>query len=232
MLESKITDLSEELRRFLTEKGAELVGFGDMRGVNNCSLPVGVSVAVTIPREILREIEEGPTKSYYALYNELNNKLDKLVSAGADFLKAKGYLAFPQTTGAVSLNEDWRTKIPHKTVATAAGLGWIGRNCLLVTEKYGSAIRLSSLITDAPLILEKAVKTSKCGDCHICCNVCPAHALKDVLWCVDVDRGEMLEKEKCKEKQIELMRERTGLEVDLCGQCFVHCPYTRRYLNG
>ena len=45
----------------------------------------------------------------------------------------------------------FRTVMPHKTVAVHAGLGWIGKSALFVTEKYGSAVRLTSVLTDAPL---------------------------------------------------------------------------------
>ena len=45
----------------------------------------------------------------------------------------------------------------HFGIATRAELGWIGKNCLLVTEKFGSAIRLSSLLTQVPLCCEEPV---------------------------------------------------------------------------
>lgn len=43
-------------------------------------------------------------------------------------------------------------------------------NCLLVTEKFGSAIRLSSLLTQVPLFCEEPVNRSHCGACRICVN--------------------------------------------------------------
>ena len=77
--------------------------------------------------------------------------LDNIVSCGAEFLLENGYQAYANTTKAVKQDDNWCTPLPHKTVATRAGLGWIGKNCLLVTKEYGSAVRLSSLLTDAPL---------------------------------------------------------------------------------
>lgn len=58
--------------------------------------------------------------------------------------------------------------------------------------------------------------------------------LRGVAGCdypVGVDRDGSVHKEKCYRKQLQLMRERTGIERDLCGRCFVVCPYTRRYLK-
>ncbi len=65
--------LTNELKNFLYEIGAELVGFADMHGVPECAYPRAASAALAVPRHILREIADGPTRSYYYMYHELNN---------------------------------------------------------------------------------------------------------------------------------------------------------------
>jgi len=40
------------------------------------------------------------------------------------------------------------SSMPQKTIATRAGLGWIGKTALLITPQFGSAIRLNSVLTD------------------------------------------------------------------------------------
>lgn len=116
-------------------------------------------------------------------------------------------------------------------MATRAGLGWIGKNCLLVTEQYGSAVRLSSLVADAPLPVDTPVNDSKCGQCTVCIRSCPARSLTGVLWNTDIDWEELFHKEECKKMQIQRMKEATGIETDLCGLCFAVCPHTQRYLK-
>ena len=91
--------------------------------------------------------------------------LDDIVTCGAEFLKENGDQAFANTTKVVKQNDNWCTPLPHKTVAARAGLGWIGKNCLLVTERCGSAVQLSSFLTNAPMPAEKPVNESKCGKC-------------------------------------------------------------------
>ena len=154
-----------------------------------------------------------------------------MVFAAAEILTNRGFSALAQTTDTVKQNADWCSELPHKTVATRAGLGWIGKNCLLVTPEFGSAIRLSSCLTDAPLDCGVPVEESKCGNCECCVKSCPAGALNGVIWHAGMERELLFQKALCKEKQREIMRRNTGIDTDLCGKCFAVCPYTRRYLK-
>jgi len=85
-----------------------------------------------------------------------------------------------------------RTALPHKTVATNSGLGWIGKSALFVTGQVGSAVRLSSLVTNAPLEYGRSVTESKCVSCMACTRACPAHAISGREWSVEIDRDDFL----------------------------------------
>ncbi len=223
--------LTEELKKILCAKGADLVGSGSLLGVENCDFQSGVAVAVVLPPKVIRDLMEGPTKEYYHLYSEMNQKLNRIVLAGEQFLKEQGYEAYAQTTDRVTVSEDNRSPIPHKTVAVRAGLGWIGKNCLLVTSKYGSAVRISSILTKAPLEYATPIENSRCGSCSACVSLCPAGALKGTLWKAGLEREAIVDVEKCYQKQLEIMYERTGIKTDLCGKCFAVCTYTQKYLQ-
>ena len=224
-------ELTEEVKKILYCHGADLVGIGDMGDVEHCNFKTGISVAVALPQNVITDLQTAPTKEYYDLYYSLNRKLNDIVMAGEVFLKSQGFEAYAQTTDRVKVGGNKISKLPHKTVATRAGLGWIGKNCLLVTPQYGSAIRISSLLTNAPLECGEPVRQSYCGTCRLCITACPAQALKGTLWTADTQREKIVDIEKCYKKQVEIMSENTGIKTDLCGKCFAVCAYTRKYLQ-
>ena len=224
--------LNKVVKELLYKKGASLVGFADLNNIPESNLPFGIAVAVKVPIDIIKGIHNGPTEAYYETYLTLNTKLDEIVRAGEVFLKEQGYHAVAQITTVVSTNADYRTSLPHKTVATAAGLGWIGKSALLVTKEFGSAVRLSSLLTDAPLSCSEPITTSSCGSCNQCTIACLGKAISGKLWEARLDRDELFNLYACRKRAKALSLERIGKEITLCGKCFEVCPYTKRYING
>ncbi len=230
-----MNNINEFVKDELLCHGADLVGFGDLTQLPpnlRCSLPVGIAVAVKYPKTVIRDIAEMPTKEYYDQYNLLNKKLDLLVKLGAEALQMLGYEAVAQTMDYV---KQWETenesRLPHKTVATRAGLGWIGKSALLVTEKFGSMVRISSILTNAPLKTAIPINKSKCGDCLVCTNACPAGAVLGKNWTVDTHRDEIFDAPLCRKIARERAMQSFGIEITQCGKCIVVCPYTLKYLN-
>lgn len=230
-----MSSLTGLIHEELLRNGADLVGFGDLTGLPKAvrnDLPVGVSVAVSFPKEVIRAIASLPTREYYDWYNILNERLDTLVTLGAERLTALGYEAVAKTRTQVGNWEDeYKTLLPHKTVATRAGLGWIGKCALLVTEDYGSMIRISSILTNAPLETAAPIDLSKCGGCAICTDACPAGAISGKSWDVALHRDEFVDILKCNKMARERSERGFGKALTLCGKCIEVCPYTRRYLE-
>ena len=223
--------LSAKLHEFLLDKGASLCGFADLNGIVEGGLYSGVSVAVRLPIPILQSIKEGPSRAYFDAYHAINEKLDGLVTAGAEYLQAMGYRVHAQTRANVQEHPGHRTDLPHKTVATRAGLGWIGKSALLVTREFGPAIRLSSLLTDAPLSAGEPIDHSLCGGCTACVDHCPGQAIFGKLWDVSMDRDEFFDADACRKAARALSANLLHEEITLCGKCIEVCPYTRGYMR-
>lgn len=225
-------NITKTVEEMLVEEGASLTGVADLSQITGNGWSRGVAVAVRIPVDIISAIGDGPTLEYFEAYHQLNRTLNELVTKGASYLTELGYTAVAQTTDYVTETEDYRTAIPHKTVATNAGLGWIGKSALFVTKEYGSAVRLSSILTNAPLECGTAVTESRCGDCMECTNACPGKAISGKLWSRNIDRDEFFNPFACRKKARELARRAIEKEITLCGKCIEVCPYTKKYISS
>jgi len=228
-------DLNDYIKEQLLDQGAAIVGFADLSQVppeSRANLPRGISVMVKYPKEVIRGISELPTPEYFHWYIKLNELLDNLVTLGAKALENLGYQAIAQTRARVGEGEtEYRTLLPHKTVATRAGLGWIGKCALLVTEEYGSMVRISSILTDAPLATAEPINTSRCGDCQICREACPGQAVLGRAWQLGLAREEFFDAPVCGKTAKERSQLGFGGGATICGKCIEVCPYTRKYLG-
>ncbi len=66
--------------------------------------------------------------------------------------------------------------LPERYIATSSGVGFIGKNNTLITEKYGSYVFLGEIITDLIIEPDKPIK-QKCGECEICLKACPTNSI-------------------------------------------------------
>jgi epoxyqueuosine reductase len=214
--------IENELKGYLKGLGASLVGIADLSNVDTSSfnnMNYGIAFAIKIESKIIESLNEGPTKEYYEEYNQINKDLDNIVILCVKYIEGQGYNAIGQTSTYVTRDNNLTTPLPHKTVATRAGLGWIGKNALLTTPKYGSAIRISSVITNMPLLTDIPINESKCGTCTNCVVACPASAIKGTVWNLTLTRDELLDPFKCRKKARELSHAKIGVEISLCGKC-------------
>jgi len=233
--ESTMTNqLNTEIEQLLKRQGAALVGFADLSDLPpdiRDGYRYGISIAVELNPQIVKIIGNGPSKEYYNEYKSKNNFLNQLAENCAGLLKTKGFNALAKTQSVVVQDEKTkRTKLPHKTVATKAGLGWIGKCALLITEEYGPAIRITSVLTDADLDVGTPIVASKCGDCEECKKICPAGAVTGKQWESGMNREDFYHALDCRDK----IKERgmgLGFTEGTCGLCFWVCPWTQKHLK-
>jgi epoxyqueuosine reductase len=77
--------------------------------------------------------------------------------------------------------------VMERSLAAAAGLGWIGRNGCLIVEGLGSYVVLCEIISNLPLVPGRPVAPA-CGECGACIRACPTGAL---------DEGGLVDSRKC-----------------------------------
>ena len=225
--------LGDGLREMLIARDAALVGYADLHLVPaeaRLGLPRGVSIAVALDPRIIRGIEKAPTREYFQLYKDVNQFLNELAAAAVDFLKERCYRAevWP-STGGIEMST-LSVRVQHKTVATRAGLGWIGKTALLITPEFGGAQRFASVLTDAPLPVGEPIDESRCGECRVCTDMCPSGASAGRNWRLGMQREELFDAFACCDWS-RARGEKTGDGVPICGRCVAVCPHTQGYLK-
>ncbi|MDD5130750.1 MAG: 4Fe-4S binding protein [Candidatus Omnitrophica bacterium] len=211
-----------ELKEYCLSLDIDLFGIADIEGIKNeflispkvlVKMNRAVCLGMRISRAALEEIEEVPTRMYFHHYRMVNMFLDQIALRVGSYIQKKGHLSLAIPSSQII---DWKklsAHASHRKLGVLAGLGWIGRNNLLVNKEFGSQFRLVTILTDMPLEADMPVKED-CGLCRLCVQACPAQAIKE--------GPEQFEHTKCFEKLREFQKQR---QVDsyVCGICVNIC---------
>ncbi len=212
-------------------------GFADLRGLLSgpyADYGYGVSIVRHLDNAIIDGIAEAPTRAYFDHYHAINRELNGLVEGMVAELRelghdCKGVLA---TATDQELDADARAAlrypVSHKQVATRAGLGWIGKTDLLITERFGPRVRLSSILTKSPLETTQPIDASRCGSCSLCVTRCPAKAASGLSWDTSVPREAFFDPFACRAYCLKISAQALNEKISICGRCVNVCPYGKK----
>jgi ferredoxin len=202
------------LKEHLKREGATLVGVGD--------ITEGLSHEIAhLDRGIALAVNKSLSEDSVALLMRLQRLTER-------WFRERGFKCLVIPPDSDRINGKYIAKLyhlfSHKTAATCSGLGWIGKNGLIINKTYGSKLSWATVLTNAPLEVDDPLTESQCGDCDFCVKNCPSGAVSGSLW----SRGEPLKKlvnyEKC--RSFKKVRPRFQ-EKPNCGLCVTICPYSR-----
>jgi len=220
----------KELKELLSANGADLIGFSCVKDALPEELskyPYAVTIVRRLSRAVTDTIQGAPSMMYFQHYRITNTKLDLLALDAVSFIERKGYLALPiaASQSTPDEKEEYKGVFPHKTGAVMSGLGFIGKSGVLITNKYGSFVRLATVLTDMPLEPTGEIQTSKCGACNICRDACPAHAITGEEYIPGHPRKEIFDAKKCSEHMKTYKHIGRGA---VCGICMSVCPFNKK----
>lgn len=179
--------LEEEVKDMALRQGADLVGVvraGDLPEHEEeiaRILPSAKSIVVVVARHSLAAIRS--SNNQVAQFDTIHayGEAEKAAHGLARFLESRGAPSvavpafIPLDMGA--RKKGMRGEICWRRAGVRAGLGSYGENGLLVTRSFGSAVRISGVVTAADLAGDPVLDEDVCDHCMRCVKACPAEAL-------------------------------------------------------
>lgn len=213
----------ERLKRFALKQGVSVFGVADVTKIRKeflldkelkTKFDWALSLGKRLLDPVLDDIKDKPTPLYFHHYRQLNFFLDRTSFLVSYFIQEQGFQALPIPASQIIDWENQKGHLSHKKVGHLAGLGWIGRNNLLVNPKLGARFRLVTVLTDMSLEADIPMDEA-CGTCRKCLEVCPVQAIKE--------RREDFDHWACFEKLKEF-RKAGIVGQHICGICVKVCP--------
>lgn len=223
--------LTHELGMFSRQRGADLFGIAGLVPARDfiafgsdpfvAQFPRAISIGMQLCDSIVEQhTPDEPRRHslyWHHVYEVVSRALDFLAYDVARWLIEKGFKAFPVPASAPYNFDKLEGIFSHKLAAHLAGVGWIGKSCLLLTDRFGPRVRLVSVLTDAPLDAGTPFDRA-CGKCHVCVDTCPVKAFTGVEFRADEGREVRFDVFKCSEYRRE----------HPCGLCVSSCPMGSR----
>ena len=182
---------SKEIKQIFYDLGADLCGIASIDRFTEApqgfhpsdTLPSCKSVIVFGKKFLKGTIDCNNTVPYTVVRNMLSHILDKMAVDFCYIMESKNITAVPTGTISPTLHDKktgrFRNAVSAKHSGVLAGLGYIGKNTLLITPEYGNMVWLSSVLLNVELEPDKIIE-GKCPEtCNLCIDNCPVNALKN-----------------------------------------------------
>ncbi|MDP4118389.1 MAG: epoxyqueuosine reductase [Bacillota bacterium] len=223
-------NFTEELKRYIDTLAVSEYGFSNISQIKtrtlldlepgNKNMDYAVSIVIKLSSAVLEGITDKPTFSYFHHYRTVNAHIDSTLLKIGMFIENNGYRYIP-IPASQSIN-GYQGLFQHKTAARLAGLGYIGKNAMFISDKFGIGVRLGTLITDAPLDTSSTLSSGSCGNCSVCVLKCPAMAISGEIFNPDFPENSLIDRRSCSE-YMKNNFQHIGRGV-VCGICMRNCP--------
>jgi epoxyqueuosine reductase QueG len=233
-------EMHEKLPRLVRRLGGDLYGVADLGlareairaqgDIDVDEYPRAVTIGIRLLDTIVDMLPEGRETQRVGVsyqtecYEYINRRLNDIASRVASTLQSSKFKALPIPASERIDDERICAIFSHKLAAHLAGLGWIGRSCLLITPQFGPRVRWVTVLTDAPLPSGTPMGEA-CGFCRACVDACPVRAITGTAFRETEPREARYDARACQEYLRELGERK---ERAVCGMCVVMCPHGRK----
>lgn len=232
--------LDERLDEFARELGADFFGVADITPAEDFiqnqggdmvmgyprAISIGIILLDTIVDQLPQRFERSVAVNYrHHTYDIINLRLDLISSRIGSLLQKEGHKALPIPASERYDDKELFAVFSHKLAANMAGLGWIGKSCLLITPEAGPRVRWTTILTETPLNPTGKPLEDGCGECTDCVDTCPVSAFTGEKFRAYENREVRYDARKC-EKYFKVMEDADKIPV--CGLCIYNCPKGKR----
>ena len=180
-------ELRQSVKDVALQQGADLVGLVSVKDLAEHEegiariLPSAKSVVVVVAKHSLASISSA--NNQVAQFDTIHTygQAEKAAHGAGRFLESRGIpaVAVPAfiPLDMAASKKGMRGEICWRRAGVRAGLGSYGENGLLVTREFGSAVRISGVVTAADLGGDPPLEEDVCDHCMRCVEACPAEAL-------------------------------------------------------
>jgi epoxyqueuosine reductase len=226
----KTKQQTRTIRKILDKNNACCIGFADISGLElpiTYKYPFGICFGLHYDDEVVNQLPND--ESWIKMSSLLTEKAGRIYKIVQMLIETWGFHSsrVPSTTHIDELPEPGED-LPQKTIATLAGLGWIGKSTLLINPIFGPRIRPGALLTDMPLETDTPVILSSCGDCKACVDICPVGAIKGNNWSQGTLRNELFDVSRCYNYRWS-QKANLGRRIE-CGLCLKACPVGKKLI--
>ena len=212
--------MNTEIQKFLKEQFVSEIGFTTCPETPFPGLRNTVSMVFHLSEAVVDQITDKPTHTYFHHYRTMNAHIDAVSMRLVLFLQEMGYRA--AAVPASQSTEGLSGIFSHKMAAVRAGLGYIGKSCLFISNGFGPRVRLGTVFTDAPLETVSFSQKSACGTCDACATACGAMAIRNVNFEEGLEREDIFDARACSDYMKEKFKHIGRGAV--CGVCMKVCP--------
>ncbi|MBI4301891.1 MAG: epoxyqueuosine reductase [Chloroflexi bacterium] len=188
------------------------------------ALSLGIHISDALVERLPDNRQEPRNLSPYIfhIYNVVNPTLEAASLRLTRWLQGHSFKALPLPASSPWNRQELVAIFSHKLAAHLSGLGWIGKNSLLITPHYGPRVRWITVLTDAPLETGTPLH-KKCGRCRECVEVCPAAAFTGIEFDPSDPREARYDAAKC---SLYLLGDAGSASSSshVCGLCIAACP--------
>ncbi|AXV37521.1 MAG: 4Fe-4S ferredoxin [Methanobacterium sp. BRmetb2] len=232
-------NLYEKIKEIAENDGIEFVGVADLSPARDFiqdyaqnmldKYPKAITLGMRLLDDVVNELplkkEKPVAVNYFHAYELTNQRLDIVSYKISNLIQKEGYHVLPIPASKRCDDERIAAEFSHKLAAHMAGIGWIGKSCLLINPEAGPRVRWITVLTDAPLDATGSPMEESCGDCNKCVDICPVNAFSGRSFKIDEPREARYDARKCEQYFKEL--EEKG-ELPVCGLCIYVCPHGQK----